>query len=69
MRDGIRRLRQRWEEYDRKFRERHPDNVSAETVIAAYTDWADAMGGAVQDEFDARQGGHLLRGIGINTHE
>lgn len=63
-------LRNRWQQYDRAYMGDRsvPFDASREDVIAAYVDWVDAVDGAViQPAFEAREGGKLLRSLGIGN--
>ena len=57
-------LHTRWLEYHQEFM---CGGSSRETVLAAYDDWTSAVDSERQDAFDARQGGTLLRSIGVKT--
>lgn len=56
------RLYLRWQEYHAQFL---ADEASRETVVAAYTDWADAVDSVRHEAFEAREGGKMLRWAGI----
>ena len=64
--DRAARLRHRWLEYDAEYQR---GEASRECVLAAYTDWVDAVHAPRHEAFEAREGGKMLRDIGIRTQE
>jgi hypothetical protein len=60
--DRTANLYRRWQEYHEQFL---ADEASRETIVAAYTDWADAVDSVRHEAFEAREGGKLLRWAGI----
>lgn len=56
----------RWWAYHQEFMR---GGSSREAVAVAYDDWTSAVDSGRQDAFDARQGGALLRSIGVKTYK
>lgn len=57
-------LYDRWNAYHEQFL---CGEASRETALSAYEDWLDAVEQPRHAEFEARQGGNLLRQIGVKS--
>lgn len=62
MTDATQHLYDRWEKYHEEFL---CGNASRETALAAYDDWLSAVEAPRHAEHEAREGGKLLRQIGV----